>query len=82
MACMLLQQLLAVHGGAPHPGSHVPCPVLSPQEVWGSGCCTLLGDAAHAMFPMLGQGASQSIEDAVVLVQASREQGRRVECWC
>lgn len=52
---------------------------LSPlQEVWGSGCCTLLGDAAHAMLPMLGQGASQSIEDAVVLAQASREQGRGV----
>ncbi len=31
---------------------------------------TLLGDAAHAMTPNLGQGASQAIEDAVVLAGA------------
>ncbi|MEU6652625.1 FAD-dependent monooxygenase [Streptomyces sp. NPDC046900] len=28
---------------------------------------TLLGDAAHAMVPHHGQGANQSIEDAIVL---------------
>lgn len=34
---------------------------------WTEGRVTLLGDAAHAMTPNMGQGASQSIEDAVVL---------------
>jgi len=34
---------------------------------WSQGCATLLGDAAHAMTPNLGQGACQAIEDAVAL---------------
>src|SRR5919112_1565832 len=36
---------------------------------WGQGRVTLLGDAAHPMTPNLGQGASQAIEDAVVLAR-------------
>jgi 2-polyprenyl-6-methoxyphenol hydroxylase-like FAD-dependent oxidoreductase len=32
-----------------------------------TGAVALLGDAAHAMTPNLGQGAAQAIEDAVVL---------------
>ena len=31
---------------------------------WGHNCVTLLGDAAHAITPWVGQGASISIEDA------------------
>ena len=38
-----------------------------PTDRWGEGPVTLLGDAAHAMTPNLGQGACQAIEDAVVL---------------
>jgi 2-polyprenyl-6-methoxyphenol hydroxylase-like FAD-dependent oxidoreductase len=34
---------------------------------WSMGRVTLLGDAAHAMTPNLGQGACQAIEDAVAL---------------
>jgi 2-polyprenyl-6-methoxyphenol hydroxylase-like FAD-dependent oxidoreductase len=34
----------------------------------------LLGDAAHAMSPDRGQGAGQSIEDAVVLAAALADQ--------
>jgi 2-polyprenyl-6-methoxyphenol hydroxylase-like FAD-dependent oxidoreductase len=34
---------------------------------WSRGRVTLLGDAAHAMTPNLGQGACQAIEDAVAL---------------
>jgi 2-polyprenyl-6-methoxyphenol hydroxylase-like FAD-dependent oxidoreductase len=38
-----------------------------PDGRWGEGRVTLLGDAAHAMTFDIGQGAGQSIEDAVVL---------------
>lgn len=38
-----------------------------PLHTWSSGRVTLLGDAAHAMVPHHGQGAGQSIEDAIVL---------------
>ena len=38
-----------------------------PLGKWTKGRVTLLGDAAHAMAPHHGQGANQSIEDAVVL---------------
>ncbi|GMV06548.1 MAG: salicylate hydroxylase [Gemmatimonadota bacterium] len=43
------------------------CYDLPPLARWGRGRCTLLGDAAHAMTPNLGQGACQALEDAVVL---------------
>lgn len=38
-----------------------------PLKQWSSGRVTLLGDAAHAMLPHVGQGANQAIEDGVVL---------------
>ena len=38
-----------------------------PLEHWSLGRATLVGDSAHAMVPYQGQGASQAIEDAVVL---------------
>ena len=38
-----------------------------PRRSWSRGRVTLLGDAAHAMTPNLGQGAAQALEDAVVL---------------
>ncbi|GGN20283.1 FAD-dependent monooxygenase [Streptomyces fuscichromogenes] len=36
---------------------------------WVDGHVALLGDAAHAMLPYQGQGASQAMEDAVVLAE-------------
>jgi salicylate hydroxylase len=39
----------------------------SPLERWTNGRLALLGDAAHAMLPHLGQGANQAIEDGVAL---------------
>ena len=38
-----------------------------PLASWTNGRLALLGDAAHAMLPHLGQGANQAIEDAVAL---------------
>lgn len=39
---------------------------------WTVGRITLLGDAAHAMTPNMGQGACQAIEDAVILADHLR----------
>jgi len=38
-----------------------------PLQRWSKGRITLMGDAAHGMVPHHGQGANQSIEDAIVL---------------
>jgi salicylate hydroxylase len=38
-----------------------------PLRTWTKGRLVLLGDAAHAMLPHLGQGANQAIEDGVAL---------------
>ena len=46
-----------------------------PLGRWTKGRVTLLGDAAHALAPHHGQGANQSIEDAVVLAACLREAG-------
>jgi 2-polyprenyl-6-methoxyphenol hydroxylase-like FAD-dependent oxidoreductase len=51
-----------------HDLRHLPAPL--PTYVHGR--VALLGDAAHAMTPNLGQGAAQAIEDAVVLGDACR----------
>ncbi|KAL1891056.1 hypothetical protein Sste5346_007880 [Sporothrix stenoceras] len=40
---------------------------LDPLPRWTRGRVILIGDAAHAMLPTQGQGASQSIEDAEAL---------------
>lgn len=38
-----------------------------PLSSWSQGRVTLLGDAAHAMVPALGQGANTAFEDASIL---------------
>ncbi|MCB0587985.1 MAG: FAD-dependent monooxygenase [Phaeodactylibacter sp.] len=40
---------------------------LEPLPAWFSGHVALLGDAAHATTPNMGQGACQAIEDAFLL---------------
>lgn len=40
-----------------------------PLSTWIAGKVTLLGDAAHAMLPFMGQGAATAIEDAMVLAR-------------
>ena len=42
---------------------------LKPISKWQNGNCCLLGDAAHATTPNLGQGACQAVEDAYVLAK-------------
>jgi salicylate hydroxylase len=41
----------------------------APLTWWSRGTVTLLGDAAHPMFPFFAQGAAQAIEDAAVLAR-------------
>ena len=43
---------------------------LKPFRKWGLGRGTLLGDAAHALTPNLGQGACMALEDAFVLANS------------
>jgi 2-polyprenyl-6-methoxyphenol hydroxylase-like FAD-dependent oxidoreductase len=42
---------------------------LEPLPRWSAGRVVLLGDAAHATTPGVGQGAALAIEDAVVLAE-------------
>tara|TARA_B100001173_G_scaffold49032_1_gene39788 strand:- start:536 stop:1726 length:1191 start_codon:yes stop_codon:yes gene_type:complete len=40
-----------------------------PLKSWTKGRAVLLGDAAHPMLPSMAQGASQSLEDSVILAK-------------
>lgn len=40
---------------------------IDPLPTWTKGRVILIGDAAHAMLPTQGQGASQTVEDAEAL---------------
>ena len=46
----------------------------NPLERWSFGRVTLLGDAAHPMYPIGSNGASQAILDAECLTQCLQEQ--------
>ena len=47
--------------------------IADPLPAYHRGRVAILGDAAHAMTPHLGQGACQAIEDAVVLASVGPE---------
>ena len=50
-----------------------PTYILSKQPAWHQGPVVLLGDAAHAISPSSGQGASMALEDAGVLAKCLRD---------
>jgi len=45
-----------------------------PLRRWGKGRVSLLGDAAHACTPNLGQGGGMALEDAAVLAKSFSEE--------
>lgn len=77
-------QLLATHDGDPPDVMRIlqavsgdvgawPDYDLSPLRTWHRGRVCLLGDAAHALGPHVGQGASLALEDAFVMAKCLRE---------
>ncbi|KAL1731679.1 hypothetical protein EV714DRAFT_208319 [Schizophyllum commune] len=53
----------------PNPSRHWVLLTQKPLETWADEGVMLMGDAAHAMTPNLGTGASQAIEDGYILAQ-------------
>jgi 5-methylphenazine-1-carboxylate 1-monooxygenase len=51
-----------------------------PLPRWSFGPVTLLGDAAHPMYPIGANGASQAIRDGRALAQALAADGTMAEC--
>ncbi|MGH3671974.1 MAG: FAD-dependent oxidoreductase, partial [Pseudonocardiaceae bacterium] len=51
---------------------------LVPNGRWRRGHTVVIGDAAHALSPAAGRGATSAIEDAIILAKHLREHAYRV----
>ena len=49
-----------------------------PMARWSEGHVTLLGDACHAMLPMLAQGAVMALEDGFILARCFAKYGEDI----
>jgi salicylate hydroxylase len=49
-----------------------------PMARWSQGHVTLLGDACHAMLPMLAQGAVMALEDGFILARCFEKYGEDI----
>ncbi|HJT03041.1 MAG TPA: NAD(P)/FAD-dependent oxidoreductase [Tepidiformaceae bacterium] len=58
---------------------------LDPNGIWHQEHTVLIGDAAHALSPAAGRGATSAIEDAIILAKNLRQHAYRVraalECF-
>ncbi len=54
---------------------------LKPLTQWSSGRIGLIGDAAHATTPNLGQGGAMAVEDALALADAFKILGLNEAAW-
>ena len=80
----LRNELLAMHGGWHDPIAtlirsteevmHIAIYEMPSLPAWHRGRAVLIGDAAHAMATSAGQGASQAIEDTIVLAKLLRDE--------
>jgi 2-polyprenyl-6-methoxyphenol hydroxylase-like FAD-dependent oxidoreductase len=79
----LQQRLLALHGDWANPIPHliqsatdilnIPIHDVPSLPRWSAGRAVLIGDAAHAVAPHSGQGASMALEDAMFLAKLLRQ---------
>jgi 2-polyprenyl-6-methoxyphenol hydroxylase-like FAD-dependent oxidoreductase len=54
---------------------------LKPLPQWSSGRIGLIGDAAHATTPNLGQGGAMAVEDALALADSLQKCGLNQAAW-
>jgi 2-polyprenyl-6-methoxyphenol hydroxylase-like FAD-dependent oxidoreductase len=54
---------------------------LKPLTQWSSGRIGLIGDAAHATTPNLGQGGAMAVEDALMLADSFEKCGLNETAW-
>jgi 2-polyprenyl-6-methoxyphenol hydroxylase-like FAD-dependent oxidoreductase len=69
------EELPIIARTAPEQIIHTDIGDIKPTDHWVIGRVALLGDAAHATTPNLGQGAAQALEDAWALGLAFKKSG-------